>query len=190
MSIIFSILLRSIGKRVRNQSLKWAVLLTMTAQWAKMSFVGGLRFAQVLPEKKYCDVNKDKSSIFFFNKDCSDSTRQEIKKHWKCQMKNCRRNTLVFHLMLGPKEGCFKYLKDRIWNWKRVRGVGDGALQTPSSTLQPYYGLLCKFWWGSKKGGRKTTWMSWEVITQPKLMGGMCFRDIELFNLTLLAKQA
>lgn len=49
--------------------------------------------------------------------------------------------------------------------------------------------MIRKFWWDSRKGERKVAWVSWEKMTQPKHMGGSGFRDIELFNMVMLAKQ-
>jgi hypothetical protein len=64
------------------------------------------------------------------------------------------------------------------------------CFKLPRGLCSHINGLIRKFWWGSKNGERKIAWVSWEEITQPKSMGGMGFRDIELFNLAFLAKQA
>jgi hypothetical protein len=50
--------------------------------------------------------------------------------------------------------------------------------------------MIRQFWWGSKRGKRNPCWVSWDVCTKPKSLGGLGFRDIELFNLSLLARQA
>ncbi|XP_071684967.1 uncharacterized mitochondrial protein AtMg00310-like [Lolium perenne] len=108
--------------------------------------------------------------------------------------------------------GAFKYLKDRVW--KKVQGwlelllsvagkevlikaVAQAILtfsmscfRLPKGLCEHLNSLIRNFWWGSKEGKRKTCWVAWNDMTMPKYMGGLGFRDFELFNLALLARQA
>jgi hypothetical protein len=108
--------------------------------------------------------------------------------------------------------GAFKFLKDRIW--KRIQGWLEQLLASGGKEVLiklvvqaiPMFCMSCfklprglclainamihSFWWGSKDGNRKPSWVSWETMCSPKYLGGMGFRDIELFNLAMLARQA
>ncbi|XP_004298062.1 PREDICTED: uncharacterized mitochondrial protein AtMg00310-like [Fragaria vesca subsp. vesca] len=49
--------------------------------------------------------------------------------------------------------------------------------------------MMANFWWGQKKEDHKIHWRSWDFLGLPKDRGGMGFRNIKEFNISLLAKQ-
>jgi hypothetical protein len=46
------------------------------------------------------------------------------------------------------------------------------------------------YWWGAEKGHRKVQWVSWKTLILQKSHGGMGFKDLQLLNQALLARQA
>jgi hypothetical protein len=48
---------------------------------------------------------------------------------------------------------------------------------------------MSQFWWSSQKKEKRMSWLSWEKLGKSKHGGGMGFRELETFNLALLAKQ-
>ena len=50
--------------------------------------------------------------------------------------------------------------------------------------------LIKKFWWGQRGDCKKIYWVKWEEMTKSKTIEVLSFRDLTMFNDSLLPKQA
>ncbi|KAM6596535.1 hypothetical protein CsatA_007059 [Cannabis sativa] len=61
--------------------------------------------------------------------------------------------------------------------------------QLPVATCDKLRSIILQFWWGTNNDKRKIAWVKWEDVCQPKSKGGLCFKDLVLFNQAMVAKQ-
>lgn len=62
--------------------------------------------------------------------------------------------------------------------------------QLPKKTCRKVTSISSKFWWNSTSGDRKIHYIAWDKMCTTKREGCMGFRNYQVFNQALLAKQA
>jgi hypothetical protein len=60
------------------------------------------------------------------------------------------------------------------------------VFRLPTTLCREINSLFGKFWWGHKENDRKISWMAWNGLGRNKKLG---YRELESFNLSMLAKQ-
>ena len=59
----------------------------------------------------------------------------------------------------------------------------------PKSLYDEIEGMMRRFWWGQREQESRITRINWKKLCKSKLEGGMGFRNLPTFNLTMLVKQ-
>ncbi|OMO94917.1 reverse transcriptase [Corchorus capsularis] len=110
------------------------------------------------------------------------------------------------------KCGAMAYVKERVvaklkgWKQKYLSMGGKEIMIKAVASALPAYVMsifkipkkVCKemqsaiinYWWGQTENERKIHWCDWQKLTDLKQDGGIRFKEFEVFNLALLAKQA
>jgi hypothetical protein len=166
---------------------------------------------QLYEEASGQKINKEKTGIFF-----SRNTKVETKAHIAevagVNPSQQYEKYLGLPALVGrSRVSTFTDIKGKVWD--RINGWNEKFLsqagkeillkaviqaiptytmsvfQLPKTLCNDINSMMSRFWWGHKENDKKVAWMKWGRLGQPKERGGLGFRDLECFNMALLAKQ-
>jgi hypothetical protein len=157
-------------------------------------------------------INKDKSSVLF-SPNTTRTVRDQMKATLSISQEKWGERYLGLPVSIGKsKKKTFAYIMQKIWcrvqGWqeKMLSKAGKEILVKAVAQAIPTYAMSCfditrtlcdelsamvsRYWWSQQDKKHKIHWLSWEKLTRSKKKGGLGFRDLHLFNLAMLARQA
>jgi len=157
-------------------------------------------------------INREKSSILF-SPNTPHSVRNQICSILSIANKAYNERYLGLPVAVGKsRRKTFEYIKQRVWN--RIQGWQERLLSKAGKEIMikavaqaiPTYAMSCfdltksvcddlnsmiaRYWWSQQDKLNKIHWFSWEKLTRSKKKGGLGFRDLHLFNMAMLSRQA
>jgi hypothetical protein len=155
--------------------------------------------------------NRAKTTLFF-SRNTPQTMQEELKDILGVPSIQQYKKYLGFPSLIGKEKiTCFSQIKERVWNkvkgWKEkllsqasrevlikamVQAIPTytmNCFKLPVTLCKEIEGIIRRFWWGQNSDKCKIHWLRWEKLCNSKREGGLGFRDLQKFNLTLLAKQ-
>ncbi|KAL3826043.1 hypothetical protein ACJIZ3_022072 [Penstemon smallii] len=155
-------------------------------------------------------INFQKSSIVF-SRTTTTATIDAIRAHLPMEVVDKHEKYLGLPSVIGKsKKEAFANIRDKVCNrlkgWKEqwlskggkeiliksvIQAIPTYAMscfKLPNYFTSEIEGLMAKFWWEGTNG-KGIHWIRWRDLCQSKQYGGLGFRDLEAFNMALLAKQ-
>jgi ribonuclease HI len=157
------------------------------------------------------EINLTKSEVFF-SRNLTMAAQEDLSRIMGVRHVIGTGKYLGLPSMIGrKKKEVFAFIKDRIW--KRINSWRGKALSRagkeimiksvlqaipsyvmsvyviPDSITKDIERMLNSFWWGGGAHNKGIRWLAWDRMTLPKAKGGLGFRDLHTFNLSMIAKQ-
>jgi hypothetical protein len=156
-------------------------------------------------------LSANKCSLLF-SESCPEQCQQQVRQILEVTRESFEDKYLGFPTPEGRmKKGKFQPSKDRLskkMNYWAERFMSMGAkdaliksvaqaipnhimsiFKLPMGFHDDYMKMVRTFWWGEDEKKRKVHWAAWDILTSPKNLGGVGFRDSKLMNQAMLARQ-
>jgi hypothetical protein len=170
-----------------------------------------MEILKVYEEASDQEVNLSKSEVFF-SRNISRAAQDDLSRMMGVKHVLGTGTYLGLPSMVGrSKKETFAYIKDRIWNkinsW-RSRPLSRAGKEImiksilqaipayvmsiyllPDSLINDIERMINAFWWGGGNNNKGIRWIAWDKMACPKEDGGLGFRDFQMFNMAMVAKQ-